>query len=105
MPDAVELFKALADETRLSILQMLLDGEMCVCEIMESLPLSQPAVSHHLRILRQAGLVKDRREGKWTYYDIIPAGLEAARDVVDRDLLTPLQHRWDCADTRNIWSA
>ena len=58
--------------TRLAILTMLQDGEMCVCEIMEALPVSQPAVSHHLRILRQAGLIADRRQGKWIFYSLDP---------------------------------
>jgi DNA-binding transcriptional ArsR family regulator len=55
-----DLVKSMADETRLTILSMLQDGEMCVCELMEALPVSQPAVSHHLRILRQAGLITDQ---------------------------------------------
>lgn len=66
----VRYFKALADETRLSIVRYLLEQELCVCEIMDLLKMSQPAVSHHLRILKQAGVVKDRRDGKWIYYAI-----------------------------------
>ncbi|MHB1421432.1 MAG: ArsR/SmtB family transcription factor [Bacillota bacterium] len=88
-----DLLKALADETRLTILTMLLDGELCVCEIMDALPLSQPAVSHHLKILRQAGLVIDRREGKWIYYDLDPFGMEAVSDQMGEVLLEPLRHR------------
>lgn len=63
-------FKALGDETRLKILRMLLEKELCVCEIIDRVELSQPAVSHHLKILRQAGLVKDSKEGKWVYYSM-----------------------------------
>ncbi len=64
------LFKALADETRLRILSLLNMREMCVCEIMVALDLTQPTASHHLGILENAGLIKDRKEGKWVFYSI-----------------------------------
>lgn len=70
MRKVVEFYKALGDEVRLKILQMLTEREMCVCEIFDKLDMSQPAVSHHLKILRQAGLVKDSRDGKWIYYSL-----------------------------------
>lgn len=70
MKKIAEFYKALGDEVRLKILQMLSEQEMCVCEIIERLDMSQPAVSHHLKILRQVGLVKDSREGKWIYYSL-----------------------------------
>ncbi|RJX21905.1 MAG: ArsR family transcriptional regulator [Desulforudis sp.] len=66
----VEYLKALSDETRLRIIQLLSGGEKCVCELVYALNMSQSAVSHHLRILRQAGLIRDRREGKWVFYAI-----------------------------------
>mgnify|MGYP000533245100 CR=1 FL=1 len=65
------LFKALADETRLRILKLLEVREMCVCEVMVALSLTQPTASHHLGILENAGLVKDRKEGKWVFYSIV----------------------------------
>ncbi|MDA8212720.1 MAG: metalloregulator ArsR/SmtB family transcription factor [Clostridia bacterium] len=68
MRKLAEFFKALGDENRLKIVQMLAEKEMCVCEVIDRLDLSQPAISHHLKILRQAGLVKDTKEGKWVYY-------------------------------------
>jgi len=64
------IFKALADETRLRILSLLEVREMCVCEIMVALDLTQPTASHHLGILENAGLVKDRKEGKWVFYSL-----------------------------------
>jgi len=64
------LFKALADETRLRILKLLGIREMCVCEVMVALGLTQPTASHHLGILENVGLVKDRKEGKWVFYSI-----------------------------------
>jgi len=63
-------FKALADETRLRILKLLEVREMCVCEVMVALGLTQPTASHHLGILENEGLVKDRKEGKWVFYII-----------------------------------
>jgi ArsR family transcriptional regulator len=63
-------FKALADETRLKILRLLDVREMCVCEIMVALDLTQPTASHHLGLLENAGLVKARKEGKWVFYSI-----------------------------------
>lgn len=65
-----EFFKALADETRLRILRLLEVREMCVCEVMVALDLTQPTASHHLGILENVGLVKDRKEGKWVFYSI-----------------------------------
>ena len=63
-------FKALADETRLRILSLLEVREMCVCEVMVALEMTQPNASHHLGILENVGLVKRRKEGKWVYYAI-----------------------------------
>jgi ArsR family transcriptional regulator len=63
-----ELFKALADATRLRILGLLLTGEVCVCDIHESLKISQPKASRHLAYLRRSGLVETRREGLWIHY-------------------------------------
>ena len=62
------LFKALADTTRLRILGLLLTGEVCVCDIHESLKIPQPKTSRHLAYLRNAGLVETRREGLWVHY-------------------------------------
>ena len=63
-------FKALADETRLRIVKLLELREMCVCEVMVALGLTQPTASHHLGLLENAGLVKDRKEGKWVFYSL-----------------------------------
>ena len=70
MEQTSAIIKALADKTRLNILLLLSKQEMAVCEIISKLDLSQPAVSHHLKLLKHAGLVKDMREGKWIYYTI-----------------------------------
>ncbi len=64
----VDVFKALADPCRLKILKLLRDGELCVCEIMTALNRPQSSTSHHLSILKDAGLIKERKDGKWSRY-------------------------------------
>jgi len=70
MKDKIEVLKALADETRLSIIDMLSCGEMCVFDIMSKLDLTQPTISHHLKVLQRAGLVDYKKNGKWRIYFI-----------------------------------
>jgi DNA-binding transcriptional ArsR family regulator len=65
-----QLFFGLSDKTRLMILQLLADEELCSCEIMAALNLTEPTTSHHLGILERSGLVASRREGKWVFYRI-----------------------------------
>jgi len=65
-----KFFKALADETRLRILKLLEVKEMCVCEVMVALDLTQPTASHHLGLLENVGFVKGRKEGKWVFYKV-----------------------------------
>jgi ArsR family transcriptional regulator, arsenate/arsenite/antimonite-responsive transcriptional repressor len=73
-------FKALADPTRVAIVNQLSGaGEVCVCNLVEAFDLSQPTVSHHLKILREAGLVESTRRGTWAYYRLVPEALEALR--------------------------
>ena len=68
--DLAELFKIFGDSTRIRILYVLFEAEMCVCDIAEVLKMTQSAISHQLRILKQAKLVKNRREGKTVYYSL-----------------------------------
>jgi DNA-binding transcriptional ArsR family regulator len=68
--DLLNLFGILSDRTRLRILLLLLNNELCVCEIFATLDMSQPRVSRQLAILKQSKIIKDRREGKWIYYRI-----------------------------------
>lgn len=63
-------FSALSDLTRLEIMKLLTEHEMCVCEIEDRLGMSQPAISHHLRVLKKDGLIAGRKRGKWTYYSL-----------------------------------
>jgi ArsR family transcriptional regulator len=102
------LFKALADRTRLRILGLLLTGEVCVCDIHESLRIPQPKASRHLAYLRRAGLVETRRDGLWVHYrlgslsdPVLGAILDAVRhalthtDTLHRDA-DRLQKRTGC---------
>jgi ArsR family transcriptional regulator len=70
MNDLLNIFKALSDETRLRILKLLEKGELCVCDIVAALDMIQPKVSFHLGVLKDASLIKDRRQGKWIHYNI-----------------------------------
>ncbi|BBQ81746.1 TPA: metalloregulator ArsR/SmtB family transcription factor [Kluyvera ascorbata] len=83
MLQPVQLFKILADETRLAILMQLREsGELCVCDICGATSESQPKISRHMAILRGAGLVMDRRDGKWVYYRLSPHMPAWAADVI-----------------------
>lgn len=77
MQNLVELFKALADETRLRILNLLYERELCVCDVMAVLEISQSKASRHLIALKRVGLTNDRREAQWMYYSLVP-GKETA---------------------------
>jgi ArsR family transcriptional regulator, arsenate/arsenite/antimonite-responsive transcriptional repressor len=73
------LFKALGDETRLRIVALLSHGELCVCHFEEALGLSQPNASRQLAVLKNAGIVENRREGNWVYYGLAPQADEGCR--------------------------
>jgi ArsR family transcriptional regulator len=70
MDELVSIFKALSDETRLRIVKLLEKGELCVCDITAALEMVQPKVSFHLSNLKEAGLIKDRKQGKWVHYSL-----------------------------------
>ena len=70
MKKLANIIKALSDETRLRVIKLLEERELCVCELIQVLDMSQPRISRHLSVLRNAGLVDDRREGKWVYYSL-----------------------------------
>ena len=70
MNELTTVFKALSDETRLRIIKLLEQGELCVCDITAALDMVQPKVSFHLSALKEAGLIKDRKQGKWIHYSL-----------------------------------
>ena len=82
------LFKALADDTRVRVCLLLTRfPELCVCELTEALQLSQPKISRHLALLRNQGLLADRRQGQWIYYRLHPALPDWARNVVQQAIM------------------
>jgi len=70
MRNLLNIFKALSDETRLRILKLLEGGELCICKIMDVVDMKQSRISRHMGILKNAGLVTDRRDGKWVHYSL-----------------------------------
>ena len=92
LTQSVRAFHALSDPTRLQLVELLRGGERCVCELMEALESAQSRLSFHLRILKEAGLVLDRKEGRWVYYR-----LNAGRVEELSGLLT------DCCKPGKTW--
>lgn len=72
------IFKALGDENRIHILQLLQNGEICACKLLEELNITQPTLSHHMKILCDSEIVSSRKEGKWMHYSISAEGSENA---------------------------
>lgn len=87
--EEIKVFKALADENRLEILELLTDGEKCGCELLEALRIGQSTLSHHMHILCEAGLVDARKEGKWMHYSLSAQGSAKARAFTERYTLSP----------------
>ena len=79
---SVRLFHALSDATRLSILQRLRLGERCVCDLTDALDAAQSRLSFHLKVLKDAGLVTDRRDGRWMYYTLNTEALDQAAELL-----------------------
>ena len=75
---AADAFRVLSDPTRLLILERLRGGERCVCDLMDLLDAAQSRLSFHLRVLKEAGMVSDRRDGRWVHYALVPGALEEA---------------------------
>jgi len=88
METVIKIFKALSDETRLRIYLLLLQGELCVCELVNILNMEQSRISHSVRILKEAGLVVNQREGKWCIYAINP---EIKNNIIIQNLKNELK--------------
>ena len=98
--EEVQTFKALADENRIRILKLLCSGEKCACELLETLAISQPTLSHHMKILCDAGLVNGRREGKWMHYTINCEGSCRVRRML-MEVLSPENRPKNCTCSEN----
>ncbi|MBB6477496.1 ArsR family transcriptional regulator [Negativicoccus succinicivorans] len=92
----VKRMKALTDENRLAIMLALQHGEKCGCDLLEELNISQPTLSHHMKILANSGLVDYYKEGRWIYYSISAKGVQAFRDMI------AFYARCDCETNENI---
>lgn len=77
------VFKAFCDENRIRILLLLQEGEKCACELLEKMNITQPTLSHHMKILCDSGIVAGRKDGKWMHYSISKEGLEKAQKYLD----------------------
>jgi ArsR family transcriptional regulator len=83
-----KVFKAFCDEKRLRILELLRGGEKCACKLLENLDIGQSALSYHMKILVESGIVESRQEGKWTHYRISEKGSAYASELL-KELTTP----------------
>ena len=77
------IFKAFCDENRVRILELLKDGEKCACKLLEEMNITQPTLSHHMKILCDSGIVEGRKEGKWMHYSISREGVEETQKYLD----------------------
>ena len=79
----VAVFHALSDETRLAIVRRLASGEKCVCELQDLLDSAQSRLSYHLKLLKDAGLITDRKEGRWVHYALVPHAMDFVVDFME----------------------
>lgn len=84
----VVIYKAFCDENRIRILRLLQQGEMCACHLLDALEISQPTLSHHMKLLCDANIVTGRKEGKWIYYTLNPIGGQFAVEQLQSLLLS-----------------
>ncbi|MFJ4487088.1 ArsR/SmtB family transcription factor [Streptomyces longwoodensis] len=94
--DLAKVFKALGDPVRLRLLSMIASrsgGEVCVCDLTPAFELSQPTISHHLKLLRQAGLIDCERRGTWVYYWLVPETTDRLAGILTRPAGEPLPER------------
>jgi ArsR family transcriptional regulator, arsenate/arsenite/antimonite-responsive transcriptional repressor len=82
LEQALRLFRALGDETRLRLIDRLREGEQCVCDLTDELEAGQSRLSFHLKTLKDAGVVTDRRDGRWVYYALNPEMFEVLEGIV-----------------------
>lgn len=78
-----KLFKALSDSKRLEILHSLKNNEKCACDLLEIIDLSQPTLSHHMKILEEAEIIESRKQGKWTFYSINKETFKIFKDILE----------------------
>ena len=82
--DVAVICKVLGDSNRLQIVQMLSDGEKCGCKLLEAFEITQPTLSHHMKILCECGLVNDRKEGKWHHYSLNCDTMQGFKQFIEK---------------------
>lgn len=88
----IRVFRAFTDENRVRVLELLCEGEQCACILLDDLKISQPTLSHHMKILCDSGIVKSRRVGKWSYYAINTDGCEYAGRLLNAIVNRNMEH-------------
>ena len=97
--ETAKVFKAFCDENRLQILELLRGGEKCACRLLEEMSISQPTLSHHMKILFDSGIVLGRKEGKWMHYRISPEGVQIAKEYLNGLTdVTPIEESKPCCE-------
>ena len=89
--DTARVFKAFCDVNRLQILDILKGGERCACDLLDDLKIGQSTLSHHMKILCDAGIVEGRKEGKWVHYAVDPKGIRRAQELLTQQMPMGLQ--------------
>lgn len=93
------IFKAFCDENRIRILKLLCSGEKCACKLLEEMSISQPTLSHHMKILCDSGIVVGHKEGKWMHYSISAEGAQVAKDYLAKlTTVDPACERKSCCE-------
>ncbi len=96
-----KLFKALCDEHRLAIIELLQSSEKCACDLLENISVSQSTLSHHMKILVESGIVHARKDKKWTYYSLCDDGIALAKHRLDDILNKDTQAYLRCSNKEN----
>ena len=97
--ETAKVFKAFCDENRLQILELLRGGEKCACRLLEEMSISQPTLSHHMKILCDSGIVAGRKEGKSMHYRISPEGVQIAKEYLNGLTdVTPIEESKPCCE-------
>jgi len=96
--EQAKLFKALSDERRLAILQMLAKGEKCACDLLEHLEITQSTLSHHMKILIESQIVTQRKEGKWMYYTLSNEVISSTISYLQELTANNIEKRGACCD-------
>lgn len=97
-----KIFKVLSDPKRLEILDLLVSGEMCACKILERFPITQPTLSHDMKLLCDSGIVAGRKEGKWMYYSLAKEGIAELKQFFNQYSVAEETTKSSCCGKREL---